>query len=166
MLKWIFPLIILISAIPTLEAQVKWYTFDEAMKQTKLKPKKIFIDVYTDWCSWCKVMDKNTFNDPKVAAYLNKNYYPVKFNAESTAPVTFEGKVYKNTGRTHELAVALLNGNLGYPSVAWLDEKNQLLGAIAGYKKPDEIMPMLVYLGENHYKSTKWDAFIKNYKPQ
>ena len=61
---------------------VKWLTFEEAVEKSKTEKRKIFIDVYTDWCGWCKVMDKNTFNDPEVAKLLNEKFYPVKFNAE------------------------------------------------------------------------------------
>jgi uncharacterized protein YyaL (SSP411 family) len=46
---------------------VNWVTFEQAVELSKKDKRKVFIDVYTDWCGWCKVMDKNTFSDPKVA---------------------------------------------------------------------------------------------------
>ena len=58
--------------------EVKWLTFEEAIELNRREPRKIMIDVYTDWCSWCKVMDKNTFNQAVIANYLNKTYYQVK----------------------------------------------------------------------------------------
>ena len=72
--------------------KVKWYTFEEAVDLSKNNPKKLFIDVYTDWCGWCKRMDQNTFTHPVIAKYLNENFYAVKFNAESTKPIDFTGK--------------------------------------------------------------------------
>ena len=53
---------------------VKWYSLEEAVALQKKKPKKIFIDMYTDWCGWCKRMDATTFTDPAVSAYLNENF--------------------------------------------------------------------------------------------
>ena len=58
--------------------KVKWYTLEEAQKLNAKNPKKIIIDVYTDWCGWCKKMDQATFGNPAIAKYLNDNYYPVK----------------------------------------------------------------------------------------
>lgn len=71
---------------------VKWMTFEQAVERTKTEKRKIFIDVYTDWCGWCKVMDKNTFADPAVAKLLNEKFYPVKFDAEQTADVVLDRK--------------------------------------------------------------------------
>ncbi|MHC1702265.1 MAG: thioredoxin family protein [Tenuifilaceae bacterium] len=160
----------LISAIIVFNAisqenngKIKWYTFEEAIKLNEKVPKKIFIDVYTDWCGWCKTMDKNTFSNPQIAEYLNKYYYPVKFNAESKSDVTFKGTVFKNRGTEsrspHDLAAALLSGKMSYPSVAYLDGESNLLTAVPGYSTPKDIEPILVFFAEDHYKTTKWEDF-------
>jgi len=142
---------------------VKWYNIEEAMKLNEKNPKKIFIDVFTDWCGWCKTMDKNTFNDPQIAEYLNKYYYPVKFNAESSQDINYKGIVYKNKGAgsrsTHDFALALLNGQASYPSVVYMDGENNLLTAVPGYTPPADIEPILVFFGEDYYKTTKWEDF-------
>ena len=65
------------------ESKVKWYTFEEAVELNKAEQRKIFIDVYTDWCGWCKKMDATTFNSPEIAKILNEEYYAVKFDAET-----------------------------------------------------------------------------------
>lgn len=148
--------------------EVKWYSFEEAVELNKTKPKKIFIDVYTDWCSWCKVMDQKTFSHPEIASYLNQYFYPVKFNAESKAPITFQGIVFENSGQgrrsPHELAAALLQGKMSYPSVAYLDEENRLLTSVPGYYPPDKMEPILKFFGGNHYKTTTWDKFSETFK--
>jgi len=142
---------------------VKWYTIDEALKLNEKNPKKIFIDMYTDWCGWCKTMDKNTFSNPQIAEYLNKYFYPVKFNAESKQDITYKGKVYKNNGTgsrpAHDFALALTNGQLSYPTSAYLDAESKLLTTVPGYLAPADIEPILVFFGEDHYKTTKWEDF-------
>jgi thioredoxin-related protein len=152
----------------TTDSAVKWYTFEEAVKLNETTPKKIFIDVYTDWCSWCKVMDQKTFSHPEIAAYLNKHYYPVKFDAESTKPITFKDVVFENTGEgrrsPHQLAAALLQGKMSYPSIAYLDENNQLLTAVPGYYTPAQIEPILVFFAEDHYKTKNWETFSQSFK--
>ena len=62
---------------------VKWMTFKEAFEANKKTPKPFLIDVYTDWCGWCKRMMATTYSNPAIAAYVNQNFYPVKFNAET-----------------------------------------------------------------------------------
>ena len=142
---------------------VKWYNIEEAMKLNEKNPKKIFVDVFTDWCGWCKTMDKNTFNNPQIAEYLNKYYYPVKLNAEQKQDISYKGTVYKNNGSEsrspHDFAAALLSGKMSYPSVVYMDGENNLLTAVPGYTAPADIEPILVFFGEDHYKTTKWEDF-------
>ena len=144
--------------------EIKWYTFEEAVKASKDHPKKMFIDLYTDWCGWCKKMDKSTFKDPQVIQYLNANFYPVKFNAEQKESIQFKGhelKYLSDVSRrgVHELAYALLDGRLGYPAFVYLDENQDRITISPGYKTADVIMRELKYVGGNHYKDTRFEDF-------
>lgn len=152
------------------EGKVNWMTFEEAIKKSEVEKKKIFIDVYTDWCGWCKVMDKNTFSEPEIAKYLNENFYPVKFDAEQKEEITFRNHTFKfvPSGRKgyHELAAALLNNKLSYPSVVFLDENFNMIQPLAGYQKPDQFEKIIKYIGGDHYKSTEWAEWEKNFQSQ
>ena len=112
-------------------------TLEEALEKSKTQHKKVFIDVYTDWCGWCKRMDDSTFSDPAVAKYLNDNFYAVKLNAEQQQDITYKGKVYhfkKNGARGyHELASTLLNNRLIFPTTVFLDENQDLIQALPNY---------------------------------
>jgi thioredoxin-related protein len=149
------------------EVKVKWYTIKEAQELQKKEPRKIMIDVFTDWCGWCKRMDKETFSHPTIAAYLNSHFYPVKFNAESFDPIEYNGKKYVNEGggqrSTHQFAVMLLNGQLSYPSVAYVDEKLQLLGTVPGYLTAIQIEPLLNFIVEDKYKSITMEEYQKTF---
>lgn len=128
------------------EAVINWLTWEEAMAATEKEPKKIFIDVYTDWCGWCKRMDASTFTDSDVIAYMNENYYAVKFNAEKPGDKVYQGKTLgfrekaSRRGGVHELAIVLLNGRLGYPSFVYLDEETNSIKVSPGYKTPDVLL--------------------------
>ena len=148
--------------------KVKWYTIEEAENLAKKNPKKIMIDVYTDWCGWCKKMDTETFSHPVIADYINSNYYAVKLDAESQQDITFNGYTYKyvNQGERgyHQLAAGLLQGQLSFPSIAYLNEKLELLGAIPGYYGPADIEPLLNYIAEDQFKTKSLEEYRQTFK--
>lgn len=148
--------------------KIQWVTIEQAAQMSKKNPKKVFIDVYTDWCGWCKKMDADTFTHPDIIKYMNENYYAVKFDGEQRSTVKFNGKDYKfvANGRKgyNELSVELLDGRMSYPSVVFLDERLKKIQAIPGYKAPKDMDMILNYFGENHHKKTNWDTFASNYK--
>lgn len=153
---------------------VKWMTWEEAVAAAEAAkaegetPKKIFVDIYTDWCGWCKKMDKETFEQSMVANYLNEHFYPVKFDAEQKESITFDEKTFKYiaNGRRgyHELAAALLAGKMSYPTVVFLNEDFQLLQRIPGYLDIPTFDMIMHYLAEEHYTKTPWADFQKSYK--
>jgi len=158
----------ILSAIPAIsQTPVKWYSIEEAFELTRKQPKKIMIDVYTDWCSWCKVMDNKTFSHQVIADYINSNFYAVKFNAEQKTDVVLNGKNYKyiaNGQRGYnELAAELLNGQLGYPSVVFLDEKTNMIQPVQGYIEAKPFDQIIRFIGDNAYKTTKWEEFQASY---
>ncbi len=145
--------------------EVSWMSWEEAVQRasTDAQPKKMFIDVYTDWCGWCKKMDKDTFQDPEVASYMEQNFYMVKLDAEQKDPIDFRGKTYTfvPSGRRgyHQLAAALLQGKMSYPTVVFLDEDLKMLSPVPGYQKPDAFLKIARYFGENIYRDTSWEAY-------
>ena len=76
--------------------KIQWMTLAEAREAQKKEPKKIFMDVYTDWCGPCKLLDKNTFQNPDVSRYISEHYYAVKFNAEGTEEIQYYNRHCKN----------------------------------------------------------------------
>ena len=146
---------------------VKWLTIQKALELNKKEPRKFYIDVYTDWCGWCKKMDQTTYMDPVIAHILNTKFYPVKFNAESKDPINVAGKTFVNDGSSsrspHQLAVALLQGKMAYPSVAYLDERFQLLTVVPGFLTPKGLEPILQYFATNSYKTESWQDYQKNF---
>ena len=75
---------------------IKWYTWEEAIQANKTVKKKFIIDLYTDWCGWCKVMDKKTFTQSEIASYINEHFYPIKFDAEQKTPVVYNNHTFKH----------------------------------------------------------------------
>jgi thioredoxin-related protein len=150
--------------IISVENTLTWISFEQAVELQKKEPRKILIDVYTDWCGWCKKMDKYTYTDQSVINNLNTKYYLVKFNAEQKEDIQFKDKVFKFKAeyKAHELAVSLLNGQMSYPSTVFLDEDMNMLTTVPGYLTPKEINPILVYFGDNIYKTKNWKEYTSD----
>lgn len=172
-LKYLFVSVIFLSLSafdgPKTE-EVKWLTFEEANELYKNEPKKLIVDLYTDWCGWCKRMESNTYTNPVIASYINENFYAIKFNAEQKAPVEFNGHTFEfipEAGRngTHSIAYAITGNKLsGYPMTVFMDEELRIIQPISGYLTPSQMEPILSFIGGGHYQTTKWEDFKKDHK--
>ncbi len=149
------------------EEKINWMSWEEAVILSEENPKRIFIDVYTEWCGWCKRMDKTTFSDKEVATFMNKNFYAVKLDAEQKEDIIFQNNTFKflpDAGRrgVHELAKALLDGKMSYPSIVYMDEQFRRITISAGYKDAKGIMPELKYVGEGIYEKMTWQDYYQS----
>ncbi len=137
------------------EKKVKWYTWEEAAELQKKEPRKLMVDIYTDWCHWCKVMDKKTFEKKEIADYLNTHFYPVKLNAEQKEDIIWNNNKfeYRQAGRRgiHTLAYSLLDGKMSYPSIVFLNEDMARIMISAGFKDVKDFKKELTYVEEEHY---------------
>ncbi|AUC14103.1 thioredoxin [Tenacibaculum sp. SZ-18] len=161
--------VVFVISVFTVNAQdVNWLSFEEALELNKKNPKPIMIDLYTDWCGWCKKMDATTYKNEVIVKYINDNYYAVKMDGEGKDDITFKGRTFKfvQKGRSkyHELAAAILNGKLSYPSTAFFDSKEQLIQAVPGYLVKERFEKILAYFSGEAYKNTPWQDFEKNFK--
>jgi len=131
----------------TIENGMDWLSFDDVAKMGNKEGKKYLVDVYTSWCGWCKVMDRQTFTNPEVQSYVDEKFHPVKFDAEQKNPVGFKGKQYEWTpgGRkgVNKLAVELLGGRMSYPSLVYLDAEMNKIRVSPGFKKPEQLLAEL-----------------------
>lgn len=122
---------------PDKDVKIEWLTMDEAYKKNEKKPRKIFVDVYTDWCGWCKVMDKNTFSNPEVIEYVNKNYYAVKLNAESSKEVKLGEHTTTEQGVAHAFRVS------SYPTIVFIEKDFKTFTPQAGYRDAKQFLAEL-----------------------
>jgi len=137
---------------------VVWMAWDQAMTSAQEEGKFIVVDVYTDWCHWCKVMDEKTYVDPEVAGLMKESFVAVKLNAERANPVNFKGKAYT------EMDLARSFGVNGYPTTMFLDSDGTVIGKIPGYIEAPMFKKILEYLTSGSYKSMSLDQYMSGNK--
>lgn len=150
----------------TLQAQVKWMTFEEAFEAWQKEPRPILVDLYTDWCGWCKRMDKATYEDKRVINYINQKYYAVRYNAESKNTVVFNNRSfgYKAEYRANEIAVYLTGGQLQYPTTVFLSSPSAPPAPLAGYMVPKDFEAPVKFFGEKKENAMNYQAFSSSLK--
>lgn len=136
--------LLITSQLQAQEKEITWYSFEEVIDKVEADPKMILIDVYTDWCGWCKKMDKDTFTDKNVIAYVNENFYAVKLNAEdSKKKFNFRGQEYSEQGMARAMRVS------SYPNFVIMDAAMENITQLPGYREAKPFVNSLVALLEN-----------------
>ena len=156
-----FILVLLLTNQSKAQNKINWISLEEAYAKSKVVPKKILIDVYTDWCGWCKVMDKKTFSNPEVIKYVNEKYYAVKLDAESKKDIKIGTNTYKYQpeNRANQAAIALLQGKMSYPSIVYLDESFNMIQPIPGYMEAKAFHQVITFIGDNNHKKEDFEKF-------
>ena len=149
---------------------VEWLTLGELQEKQAEEPRKVIVDLYTQWCGWCKKMDQSTFSDSSISELMSDKYYAVRFDAESKDDIEFMGNHYqyvRKYGRKgyHEFAAALTEGYLSFPTIIFMDESMHVIQAIRGYQGPDRFGQILAYFADDHHKTTPWNQFTNDFKP-
>jgi len=150
------------------QENVKWISFEKAIELNKQNPKPILVDIYTDWCGYCKKMDLNTYANKTISSYINENFYAVKLDGEEKNDIIFNEYTFKfqKEGRRgyHQLPAALMNGKLSYPTTVFLSKNEELIDRIPGYLDKEIMEKVLAYFSKGLYKTKKWEEFDKDFK--
>jgi len=148
------------------QSEIEWMSWTEAMEANAKNPKKIYVDLYTKWCGYCKKMDNTTFKDQEVIQAMNEDFYAVKFDAEQKDPIEFMGHTftYEKAGKrgVHMLAYSLTSGKLAYPTFVLLDEDIARIMVSPGYKGKADVLKELEFVSNELYKSQSFESYIQN----
>jgi thioredoxin-related protein len=134
-----------------------WRELEAGLAEAKKAGKPILVDVVTDWCGWCKRMDRTTYADAGVRDYLSEAFVPVRVDAEE------EGRraTYGDRVVTYR-QFADGFGITGYPTTVFLAADGTLITTVPGFVQPERFLLVLHYIGDGHYKTQPWDVYAKS----
>lgn len=174
MKKAIFIIIIFLSFnLKAQETEIRWMTFTEALAAQKKNPKKIMMDIYTNWCGPCKMMDKKTFKNKDLVAYVNTHFYAVKFNGEGSGTIKYDKQTFKNPrydpkkkfGRNSAHQLTNYLQIRGFPSILFFEVDGSLITPLPGYRTAKQLELFLKLFKSDKFKEIKSeDAFTKYQK--
>ncbi len=135
------------------------------MAANERAPKKLLVDVYTEWCGYCKKMDANVFTDPAIESFIKEHFYAVKFDAEQKETIRYAGHTFNfNPEATrrgvHDLAIALLDSRMSYPSIVYLDESRNRISISPGFKPADKFINELNFIQGGHYRTKTYQEYL------
>ena len=134
-----------------------WRGWDPGMKEAEKSKRFVMVDAYTDWCGWCKRMDRDVFSNPEVREYLGKKFVTIRINAEAAEPAHYEGKEF--TSRTLATRFRIT----GYPTTIFLRANGDHLANVPGYLPADRFLLLLRYIGDGALDSGQsFDEFTKS----
>jgi len=142
---------------------IAWLDIQSGAELSKESDKIMIINIYTDWCGFCKRLDQTTFLDAGVMSTIHDHFIPIKFNAEKKENVSFHGKSYDfiKEGRRghHALAAYLLDQRLGYPTLVYVQANGEIIHRSPGFRNEADMMKELTYIKDGHYKSMEWRTY-------
>ena len=144
------------SALPTPgERRLDWLAFDAAAARASKEGKHVIVDVYTTWCGWCKVMERQTYGDSEVADYLTRNFVLAKVNGESSAKMHWKGQEMTEREFTRMVGVN------GFPTTFFFKPDLDVVGGVPGFISPQAFMIYARYVGTRWYEKGNIQDFMK-----
>jgi thioredoxin-related protein len=151
-------LLAIAGAVDAGDRSPRWRPFNDGLAEAEKSGKKVLVDVYTDWCGWCKRMDREVYAEAKVLDYLNKRFVVVKLNAEANESVHYADRIISNIDLVRAFGVR------GYPATLFMKSDGEPITLLPGYRPPDQFIQILEFIGEDHYLTMKWEEYTAGKK--
>ena len=164
-MKRVLSLLAVALAVPLLavpahaagSAGPKWQGWDAGLRAAAKSERPVLVDVYTEWCGWCRRMDRDVYAREDVRRYLAQRFVTVKLDAEAGDAASYEGKAYNSSSLAGRFRVT------GYPTTIFLRANGDHLVNVPGYVPADRFLLLLRFVGEGVMdRGQSFDDFVKS----
>ncbi|HEY1025442.1 MAG TPA: thioredoxin family protein [Sphingobacteriaceae bacterium] len=132
-------------------AQVKPVHFEHISNLQAKEKRLVMVIVEADWCKYCHALKQHIIRDKEISATLSKSFYVAFLNGEEKRDIVFAGRKFKaQPNGIHQLADQLgtIEGKVTYPSLCFLNDKNEIIYQYSGYLKPASFLRLLTVLSK------------------
>jgi thioredoxin-related protein len=124
--------------------EIAWLGWDRGLEEARTSRRPVLVNVYTDWCAWCRRMKANVYTRPEIRDYLDDHFVVVELNAEASTPARYEGRPFTSRSLAARLGVS------GYPTTVFLRPDGGHMVSVPGYVESARFLQILRYIGDGH----------------
>lgn len=157
------PVLLILAGLLSSAVYAQSTSFNDALKTAKEQDKRVIVDVYTDWCGWCKKMDSEVYSKSDIKEIVEDNFVFVKLNAESNNKVKYNGK------EISEADLAVQFQATGYPTTVFLEPNGKVIeykynkdnmSFLPGYFRASVYKKILQFIADGKYKDTDLSTIV------
>lgn len=133
-----------------------WVTLEDAQRQAADEGKYVLLDVYTEWCGFCRRMNRETYADKSVQDVIDRYFYAVRIDAESQQKVSFQNETYS----MEELAQAF--GVASFPTTIFISPTGEPVASQPGFIEAGRFHKMLSFVGSKSYQTQTFQQYSEH----
>jgi len=122
---------------------IQWLSYAEGRQRGEAEKKKLFLFFDSERCRYCLQMERETFSNSAVIAFVNRNFIPIRVNSDK------------------EQKTALKYQVRGLPSIWFISETGERIANRPGYITADEMLNILRYIGSDSHLSMSFKSFLE-----
>ncbi len=131
-----------------------WLAMAPAVAQSRAEQKVMLVHAYAVWCGWCERMDRETYTDSTVQAYVAEHFVATRIDLENQTEIPF----FEHTMTMAALGRAF--GVAGTPTTVFVGPDGQPITKIAGFRDAPTLLLVMQYVNGGTYETESFQQYL------